>query len=384
MRDDGVTPALLPRDERVRVVLRLPAVPREPRRRGRRGGGRRAAAPRRGSTSCGTTSTTPASCAPMVDGVRLQRRLAEHGVRRSRDSCSPRTPSRRPTPTSSRPPDGRRRYVAQHRAVAGLIAAEVARRTGSSTRRGSSSTSPAPARRRSRGSSPTSATTSPCWPTRGCPGVVIVPIGFVSDHMEVRVGPRHRGAARRGRARPPRRARRDRGHRSAVRRDGARARPRARRRGAGRARSRRWARRTTSARRAAAPTRADRVRRCAGSDEADDARRPALPATSARGSRPCDIDYDPGLLDELHDLAIAAALEAAALALEGRREGVTESPRPSRAPPTSSPRWTAAARRCSSTASSARVPTTASSARRGPSTSGRAACAGSSTRSTAP
>ncbi len=35
------------------------------------------------------------------------------------------------------------------------------------------------------------------------------------------------------------------------------------------------------------------------------------------------IDYDPVLLDELHDLAIASALEAAATALEGRREGVT-------------------------------------------------------------
>ena len=35
------------------------------------------------------------------------------------------------------------------------------------------------------------------------------------------------------------------------------------------------------------------------------------------------IDYDQTLLDELHDLAIASALEAAATALEGRRQGVT-------------------------------------------------------------
>ena len=32
--------------------------------------------------------------------------------------------------------------------------------------------------------------------------------------------------------------------------------------------------------------------------------------------------YDPGLLDELHDIAITAAAEAADLALEGRRDGV--------------------------------------------------------------
>ncbi|MFN8167303.1 MAG: inositol monophosphatase family protein [Candidatus Nanopelagicales bacterium] len=35
------------------------------------------------------------------------------------------------------------------------------------------------------------------------------------------------------------------------------------------------------------------------------------------------IDYDPVLLDELHDLAIASAREAGATALQGRREGVT-------------------------------------------------------------
>ncbi len=34
------------------------------------------------------------------------------------------------------------------------------------------------------------------------------------------------------------------------------------------------------------------------------------------------IDYDPDLLDELHDLAIATAIEVASVALEGRRTGV--------------------------------------------------------------
>ena len=49
-------PGGLLRDQRLLVVLRLPAVPREPRRRRRRGRGRA-----RGSTGCATTSTTPAS-----------------------------------------------------------------------------------------------------------------------------------------------------------------------------------------------------------------------------------------------------------------------------------------------------------------------------------
>ena len=34
------------------------------------------------------------------------------------------------------------------------------------------------------------------------------------------------------------------------------------------------------------------------------------------------LQYDPELLEELHDVAIAAALEASVLAHEGRREGV--------------------------------------------------------------
>jgi myo-inositol-1(or 4)-monophosphatase len=42
-----------------------------------------------------------------------------------------------------------------------------------------------------------------------------------------------------------------------------------------------------------------------------------------REDRHVRIDYDPTLLDELHDLAIASALEAAAIAAEGRRDGVT-------------------------------------------------------------
>ena len=57
-----------PRHQRVRLVLGLPPVPREPRRRAGRPGRPRAWSCR-GSTSCGTTSTTPASCDPMIDGV---------------------------------------------------------------------------------------------------------------------------------------------------------------------------------------------------------------------------------------------------------------------------------------------------------------------------
>jgi myo-inositol-1(or 4)-monophosphatase len=39
--------------------------------------------------------------------------------------------------------------------------------------------------------------------------------------------------------------------------------------------------------------------------------------------RDVNLDYDPALLDELHEVAVAAAREAATLAFEGRRLGVT-------------------------------------------------------------
>ncbi len=104
---------------------------------------------------------------------------------------------------------------------------------------------------------------------QGVGGVVVVPIGFVSDHMEViydldteaqataeKVGVEFARAATAGR-------------RPALRGDGPRPAPGAGRRRAGRRgragpASARWPRRGTAARSAAAPTRAATARRCAG------------------------------------------------------------------------------------------------------------------------
>ena len=81
-------------------------------------------------------------------------------------------------------PDGRRlRRPAPRRRPAGRRGRRA--RRPAATRRSTSSTAAAAARRISRGSSPTSTTTSRRWSADGVPGVVLVPIGFVSDHMEV-------------------------------------------------------------------------------------------------------------------------------------------------------------------------------------------------------
>ena len=69
---------------------------------------------------------------------------------------------------------------------------------------------------------------------RRVPGAVMVPIGFVSDHMEVVLRPRHRGARDRGAAGPAVHPRGDRRHPPALRRGRARAGA-----GAGRRRARR-------------------------------------------------------------------------------------------------------------------------------------------------
>ena len=178
MAADGVTPGRLLRDQRLLVVLRLPAVPREPRRRRR--GGRRA---RRGSTGCGTTSTTraswsrwstprsprsPSSPDDARDGAHLAVRHPLDPDVDERRQRARRRRLRRPAPQRRR--RGRRAGPPGDRAPA---------------TRASWSSARAPARRTCRGSSPTSTTTSRSSPSRASPAVVVVPIGFVSDHMEV-------------------------------------------------------------------------------------------------------------------------------------------------------------------------------------------------------
>ena len=76
--DDGRAPGARPAHVGLLVVLRVPAVPREP----RRCRGARSATGPRTSTGSGTTSTTPASSAAMVRGDRRGRRRA--AGRRSR------------------------------------------------------------------------------------------------------------------------------------------------------------------------------------------------------------------------------------------------------------------------------------------------------------
>ena len=101
-----------------------------------------------------TTHSIPSAMADSSGSAALGERPARRRVRR---------------PASRRLPGGRRRGGRAHR-------------TPPST--GSWPTSRGPGHRRCRGWSPTSTTSSPVCPPRPT-GVVVVPIGFVSDHVEV-------------------------------------------------------------------------------------------------------------------------------------------------------------------------------------------------------
>ena len=130
---------------------------------------------------------------------------------------------------------------------------------------GSWSTKAAAARRSSRGWSRTSATASSnSTPPASCSDVVVVPIGFISDHMEVLFDLDTEARELCERAGRPHAARRDRRHPSAVRHDDSRADRRADRPAP--PSGRRWAawrRATTCARPTAASTR----RATCGADE---------------------------------------------------------------------------------------------------------------------
>ena len=172
-------PGRLLHDQRLLVVLRLPAVPREPRRRRR---GRRPGAPRLDKLRHyfnhpgfvePVVDATLAALADLPDGVREGAHLVfvTHSIPEcdERHQRPRRRRVRRPAPQRGRrgrgPGRGRRPAAGTtHRP--GLLLALRRRRT-------------------CRGWSPTSTTTSRSSPADGASAVVVVPIGFVSDHMEV-------------------------------------------------------------------------------------------------------------------------------------------------------------------------------------------------------
>ena len=187
MADDGHRRIAGPGHQRLRLVLRLPPVPREPRRRagrpGRRGAARAAGrqAPallqpprlRRPDDRRASSPRWPTCPTTVRDGAHLA--FTTHSI---------------PTAAAdtSGPVDGHGdggAYVAQHLDVAAADRRRGAPRRPASTTPGSWSTSPAAAPRTSRGWSRTSATTWRRCTRPGAPAVVMVPIGFVSDHMEV-------------------------------------------------------------------------------------------------------------------------------------------------------------------------------------------------------
>ena len=203
--------------QRLLLLLRLPAVPRGPRR-----GRRRASRARPGSTGCGTTSTTRASSSrwstpPCPGSPSCPRRPAReahlafvtHSI--PIDMNDAQRPARR---RLRRPAPQRRRRD---------------RRAGA---RGDRHRYPCELVFCSRSGPPHVPWLEPdvndhlrCSGAEGVPGVVVVPIGFVSDHMEVDLRPRHRGEGDRREARPAVRPRGHGGGRPAVRGDGARPAP---------------------------------------------------------------------------------------------------------------------------------------------------------------
>ena len=116
----------------------------------------------------------PGFIEPMVESVRqcLDRFPADRA--RSRDDAVHRP---------QHPAGDGRRTAATRRSSRSVPTGRRRRRPRAA---GSSSTKAAAARRSSRGSSPTCATaSSSCTPRASCTELLIVPIGFISDHMEV-------------------------------------------------------------------------------------------------------------------------------------------------------------------------------------------------------
>ena len=168
---------------RLLVVQRVPSVPREPGGGARRGRRRR----RRRSSGSGRTSTTPVSSTPSStrrsDAVRrLERGRAVAGAAGLHHALDPDVDGRQ-----QRTGNGAARWLVRAAAPRGGRLRRVAGRARrrASTCRGTSSTSRAAVHRTSRGSSRTSTPHLRDLAADGCTTAVVVPIGFVSDHMEV-------------------------------------------------------------------------------------------------------------------------------------------------------------------------------------------------------
>ena len=136
---------------------------------------------RRSWSSCGTTSTTPASSprTPTVCGPRSPR--CRPSVRD--DARLVFTAHSIPVAMNDASGPGRERPVSRRSSARprGWSPRRCAGRARSSTWSGSRG----PGRRRCRGSSRTSTTTCARWPRPGRRAVVVSPTGFVSDHLEV-------------------------------------------------------------------------------------------------------------------------------------------------------------------------------------------------------
>ena len=184
---------------------------RPQRRTGRAGCASSSPAPTPATPAAGSTArTSPRRCSTLAAEGGAGWRSTRSGTTSTTPASSPRssTPSRRRWPSCrSRPATGparvrhalgadrdeRRRRARRRRRLRGASTADVRRRSPPRrSGRGAARAGVGPrlllalrAARRSRGSSPTSTTTSRRCTRPASPGVVVVPIGFVSDHMEV-------------------------------------------------------------------------------------------------------------------------------------------------------------------------------------------------------
>ncbi len=145
-------------------LLRLPPVPREPLRRaggGRAGRARAAAAPRCSSTTPASSRRTPTGCARRIEQAAGRARRVHRAQHPGRDGRALRVPG------------------AARRDVRAWSPRRPAPRTTPS------STRAAAARRTCRGSSRTSSTTCASCTGGESTDVVVAPLGFLSDHLEV-------------------------------------------------------------------------------------------------------------------------------------------------------------------------------------------------------